>query len=59
MRNDISQRTALELNPYIEDVEEELDRIEEEARNKYTIEENSIDVNNNIPQDDANNTEEE
>nr|DAG25132.1 MAG TPA: PORTAL PROTEIN [Caudoviricetes sp.] len=59
MRNDISQRTALELNPYIEDVEEELDRIEEEARNKYTIEENSIDVNNNIPQDDTNNTEEE
>lgn len=54
MRNDISQRTALELNPYIEDVEEELERIEEEARNKYTIEEV-----NNFPQDSVKNTEEE
>lgn len=37
MRNDISQRTALELNPYIEDVEEELNRIEEESMSKFTI----------------------
>ena len=51
MRNDISQRTALELNPYIEDVEEELGRIEEEAMSKYSLDETVIDDNNNVPQD--------
>lgn len=37
MRNDISQRTALELNPYIEDVESELKRISEEASSSIKI----------------------
>lgn len=59
MRNDISQRTALELNPYIEDVEEELNRIEEEAREKYTLEEPSIDINNNLGQEKTEEEEEE
>ena len=39
MRNDISLETALTLNPYVENVEDELLKIEEESRNKYTIEE--------------------
>lgn len=36
-REDISRRTALELNPYIEDIEEELLKIEEEAQATVTI----------------------
>lgn len=37
MRNDISQKTALELNPYIEDADAELKRIEEEAENSFSL----------------------
>lgn len=36
-RADISQETALELNPYIEDVEQELKRLEEESMDSYEL----------------------
>ena len=38
MRNDISHKTALKLNPYIEKEQEELDNIAEEGLDKYKIE---------------------
>ena len=37
MRNEISQRTFLELNPYIENADDEINLIEEEGLNKYKI----------------------
>ena len=39
MRSDISHKTALSLNPYIENVDEELREIETERMDKFTIEE--------------------
>lgn len=36
-RMDISQETALELNPYIEDVEREMKRLEEESIENYEL----------------------
>lgn len=46
IRNDISHETALELNPYIDNVEEELKRIEEESASAYTINDNDNEENN-------------
>lgn len=37
IRNDISHETALELNPYIDDVEKELRRIQEESESSFTL----------------------
>lgn len=37
IRQDISQETALELNPYIDDVQAELKRIEEERKNAISL----------------------
>lgn len=39
MRNDISHKTALKLNPYIEDVDLELDNLDEEAIANVTLSE--------------------
>lgn len=47
MRNDISHATALRLNPYIDNVDEELALIEEEGTNKFTIVDNNVDNVNN------------
>lgn len=44
MRSDISHKTALSLNPYIENVEEELKEIDNERMYKYTIEEPVEDI---------------
>lgn len=38
MRSEISLRTFLEENPYIEDVDKELERLEEEQRERFSIE---------------------
>ena len=37
IRNDISQETALELNPYIDDVQAELNRLEKEKENAIAL----------------------
>lgn len=47
MRGDISRRTALELNPYIENVDEELERIAEEQQDNYTFDESDLNADIN------------
>lgn len=69
IRNDISQETALELNPYIDDVKAELKRIEEERANSISLinfdaftppnneENDSGNINTQPNQNNANNTQ--
>ena len=45
-RQDISHLTALTLNPYIEDPQKELELIEEEGMNKFSLDDNSSDDSN-------------
>lgn len=40
MRSDISHETALKLNPYIKDEKKEMELVDEEGLNKYTVDEN-------------------
>lgn len=49
IRSDISQETALELNPYIEDVKAELSRLEKERENAV-----ALFTEENIPQEEQN-----